>query len=443
MPVNSFDDYPMSWRPVKAELASPLYKGLAAALERDILSGALRPGTKLPPQRELADFLDINLSTVTRAFKLCELAGLLRTVRGGGTYVAFAGEGMPSEGSEAGIDLAMINPFDCPDIIRETIRSVAAKGDFLMDYGYPLGSPRQREAGRMWMGTPDEVVIVSGGQNGMAIALSSLLRPGAKVAADEFTYPSFLDLAASLGLSVIPIPADEEGMLPDALRERGPFDAVYLMPGCANPTGLTMGVSRRLAIAEAAGDALIVEDDIYSFLLPHTLPSVGALARRYVAICSTSKSLAPGLRIGYMSFSSVLRDPLVRGIYNINVKSSPFEAEVAAELILSGAADKISADKRKISAQRWAIADEYLPPVAGVPGLFRWQPTPFDCAAAEAEARRNGVRVLHAGRFAAAPGVSGDFLRVSLCAEPEPSLRRGLAILRDVLSRGRQGELIV
>ena len=73
MPVNSFENYPMSWRPQKDHLTKPYYKALANLLEQDILSGKLKENTKLPPQRELADFLDLNLSTITRAYKLCEL----------------------------------------------------------------------------------------------------------------------------------------------------------------------------------------------------------------------------------------------------------------------------------------------------------------------------------------------------------------------------------
>ena len=77
MPFNRFDNYPMSWRPVLPKGNAPLYRLLAQQLEQDIASGKLLPGTQLPPQRELADFLDINLSTVSRAFKLCMGKGLL------------------------------------------------------------------------------------------------------------------------------------------------------------------------------------------------------------------------------------------------------------------------------------------------------------------------------------------------------------------------------
>ncbi len=88
MPVNSFDNYPLSWKPEKRKDGKPLYISLANRLEEDILSGKLRPNTMLPPQRELADYLDINLSTVTRSFKLCELKGLIYATVGRGTFVS-------------------------------------------------------------------------------------------------------------------------------------------------------------------------------------------------------------------------------------------------------------------------------------------------------------------------------------------------------------------
>ena len=77
MPVNSFENYPMSWKPDLKNTTGPKYLALVKLLEEDIERGALKPGTKLPPQRELADFLDVNLSTISRAFKLCEQKGLL------------------------------------------------------------------------------------------------------------------------------------------------------------------------------------------------------------------------------------------------------------------------------------------------------------------------------------------------------------------------------
>jgi len=88
MPVNSFDNYPMSWKPEREALKRPFYESIAALLEHDIKNGFLAPGTKLPPQRELADFLDLNFTTITQAYKVCEVKGLIYAVTGKGTFVS-------------------------------------------------------------------------------------------------------------------------------------------------------------------------------------------------------------------------------------------------------------------------------------------------------------------------------------------------------------------
>ena len=116
MPVNSFDDYPMSWKPEKEQLTSPKYRALADLLADDILSGKLPPHTKLPPQRELADYLDLNLSTITRAFQLCTQKGLLYGITGRGTFVspnAAIDIAIADEKEEASyIEMGIIKPLD-------------------------------------------------------------------------------------------------------------------------------------------------------------------------------------------------------------------------------------------------------------------------------------------------------------------------------------------
>lgn len=135
MPVNSFDDYYMSWKPEKEKLERPYYLSLAQQLERDITDGFLPENTKLPPQRELADYLDLNLSTVTRAYKLCELKGLLYGVTGSGTFVApgirakdtFLDKDSPQ------IEMGMIKPF------YETDRAVRDAARAILERRMPAG----------------------------------------------------------------------------------------------------------------------------------------------------------------------------------------------------------------------------------------------------------------------------------------------------------------
>ena len=108
MPVNSFDNYPMTWKPNLTNKKGPLYKELADLLEEDIKNGVLKPGDKLPPQRELADYLDVNLSTISRTFKLCEQKGLISGTIGKGTYIS----------SDANVNSTLLNPAKTKNLIE-------------------------------------------------------------------------------------------------------------------------------------------------------------------------------------------------------------------------------------------------------------------------------------------------------------------------------------
>ena len=88
MPFNSFLDYPISWKPERSRLTRPIYLSLAKQLEQDIAAGFLAPGTKLSPQRELSDFLNINFTTVIRSYRLCKLKRLIYA-RTGSDFVSF------------------------------------------------------------------------------------------------------------------------------------------------------------------------------------------------------------------------------------------------------------------------------------------------------------------------------------------------------------------
>ena len=131
MPFNSFLNYPLSWKPDRQKLTRPIYLSLAKQLERDISQGFLIAGTKLPPQRELADFLDINFTTVTRAYKLCELKGLIYAVAGSGTFVAATASQSVTISSDnlpcGNIDLGFISSFEqCNFMITPVIKKAPA-----------------------------------------------------------------------------------------------------------------------------------------------------------------------------------------------------------------------------------------------------------------------------------------------------------------------------
>ena len=222
MPVNSFENYPLTWKPDK-KLLPPLYQSIASQLEYDVLNGYLLPNTKLPPQRELADFLDINLSTITRAFKICEMKGLIYAVIGSGTFVSpNAGNAIYLADNEVNknyIEMGIIKPIDSLNTYTvEAIRKIAEKNylDKLLDYANPLGTPYHRMAAKQWMQNfnmdipVDNISVISGGQNAFTLALISLFGAGDKIAVDSYTYPNFIELANMLKIQLIPVVGDQK-----------------------------------------------------------------------------------------------------------------------------------------------------------------------------------------------------------------------------------------
>lgn len=189
MSVNSFENYPMSWKPDLSKTAEPKYLALAKLLEQDIKSGVLRAGTKLPPQRELADFLDLNLSTISKAYKICQQKGLLAASVGNGTYVSSDAAAEPvllcgKEDSHI-IEMGAIIPFVTSNLkVKQYTEGLMKKPDALnlFSYGSPEGTKRQRDAGVMWMQKSgfytdsEHIVPAAGGQNALTAVLGAFLR---------------------------------------------------------------------------------------------------------------------------------------------------------------------------------------------------------------------------------------------------------------------------
>ena len=464
MPVNTFDQYPLTWKPDKAALSPPYYQSLAQDLEDKIRAGLLKPGTRLPPQREIADYLDLNYTTITRVYDRCKKKGLIYGTMGKGTYVApHPNQELPATAGDLfdlSIDLGAVNGFsEYSELVEQATRSVLEKGYLrnLYEYSHPEGHPHQLAAGARWMeqlgvhtdGT--HMAILAGAQNALTVALIALFAPGDRIGVDPYTYSNFLELAKLLHLVLVPIPGDAQGMLPEELdrhcrtsRLRG----VYLIPNCANPTTLTIPLSRRRALAEVIGKnrLILLEDDSSAWLSAvegRVLPSLfDLLEGQSVYICGMTKSLCPGLRIAYMAFPPQLQSALLHGLIHVNIKTSSFDAEVITELILSGKAYEIAAKKHQWTWKSVALFDRYFPgvtPAGEPPSYYKWLPIHLrkPPALVEQELGALGVRVYHSARFSVSPEETGEFLRVSLCSAGSPQrLERGFSILRRYLQAG-------
>ena len=456
-PANRADGLPYDTS--RASRRAPLYLALADAIERDIRGGRLRPGDRLPTHRELADALALNVSTITRGYREAEKRGLISGTVGRGTFVASDAATSSSmvsfePGIPGMIEMGLIESlFRLDPDLTAGFRKLARRRDpgALLRYSDPRGLPEHRQAGAQWAARygldvgAEEVVVCAGAQHGLTCILSGLLRPGDRLATDRLTYPGLKTLASMLGIRVAPIAMDEHGMLPaalDAACRRDRIKAAYLMPGVHNPTTATMPDARRDEIARLAErhDLLVVEADASDLTRPgRRTPVAARVPERAVYVAGLSKSLAAGLRVAFLVAPKHFLNPLAQAVLNTVWMAPPLNAELAAMWIKDGTADRVVAAKRDEAARRYALAGRILAghEYRGLPtGFFLWLhlPRPWTGTTFEAAARRAGIGVFAAEKFAVGETVAPAAVRVSLTGAADPDeMRRGLETVAGLL----------
>jgi len=463
MPTNTFDNYPLSWKPVKEKLKPPYYKSLSEDLENRIREGLLKPGTKLPPQREIADYLDMNYTSITKVYDICKKKGLIYGYMGKGTFVAsnFSKDAtlVIADAETEEIDMGALNNFsEFSGLIETAIRAVMEKANLrnLLDYSYPTGHQHQLAAGIRWMEQIgihtdiDRTAIVTGGQNALTVVLISLFSSGDCIAVDQHTYANFVEMAKMLQIILVPVGGDSEGMSADDLRRKcqvNHIKGIYLMPSCTNPTTVVVSEYRKdeLAAVIREKNLILIEDDIGSWLAAAEGKNFRSLFDRVpeqsVYICGMSKSLCPGLRIAYLAYADQFKQQILRGIFNINVKTSSLDAEIITELILSGDAYKLVEHKYQACVKASILFKNYFPEYVSDSErvcFFRWVPihSRKSYLQVEDELRQRGIRVFHSKRFAVTDQEVPQYLRVSLSSSGSMrKLEKGLSILKEYLSQ--------
>lgn len=452
---------PLQWLPKLNRDTRSLGTALIEALEADILNGILLPGQKLPPQRELADQLGINLSTVTRAFRTCELKGLIHGVVGRGTFVASDARiplSLVTEDNSTGVlDMGQVLPLPCLDhMVAGWVRDQLPSMDLepLLRYPEPSGLKIHREIGAQWLSrfgitaNREDVVITPGTQNALTNCLVSLFRPGDRVAVDALTYPGFKSLAALVGIRLVPIAMTPEGMsvqgLLHACRNEG-VKGIYLMPEVQNPTTAFMTEARReeLAAVIRQHQLILMEDDTYSYTgdMGRT-PMCARVPEQGIYLAGTSKMLGPGFRITFAKVPKSLQASFEKGLLNTTWMASPINAEIITRLIRSGKAVEAIHLKREESARRFSLAMDCLGALGlqgREHGFFAWLPLPSGYTGREFElsARAAGVQVFCAEKFAVGSGAVSSAVRISLSSASNiQELARGLQLLKIILQSG-------
>lgn len=460
MPINSFENYPMSWKPTLIHSKKPLYLTLAETLEADIHNGTLRPGTKLPPQRELADFLDINVSTVSRAFKICSNKGLLTGAVGSGTFISYDVNTstliLPLLPDSSVTELGSMMPETMPQtdvifLLRKMLTEDNAQNFFQYDY---QESARHKKSAALLLHRiglsatdPRRILFAGGGQNAISAILCGLFRPGDRIGVDPLVYPGMKGAAKLFGIQLVPIrqkdgEMSEEGLL-FACRNEG-IRGIYVMPDFQNPTTHTMSLSCREMLARMAKtyNLLIIEDGIQSLLPETPLPPVAALAPEHTLyILSLSKTILPALRLAYLHVPSRFASPLYQTLHHLNLSQSSLLLELADRLIVSGKLDSLLAQRKKGILERNHILDEVLADYSVLgekESLSRWLLLPEGITGKEFEsaARKKGVSVYGSERFAVGKETPPAAARLAICApKTAADLRQGLLLLKEILDK--------
>jgi GntR family transcriptional regulator/MocR family aminotransferase len=298
-------------------------RSLQAALREAVRSGRLAPGTRLPSSRDLAADLGISRGLVTEAYGQLTAEGYLRSGRGAGTWVSAAVRAVGprahdhaprSPGTRADFvpgtpDLALFPRAAWAAAQRGVLAELPHQG---LGYPDPRGLPRLRTAlaellsrRRGVVADPERLVVVSGVAQATALLGFALHARGVRtVGVEDPGSPQHSALYAAAGVTAVPLPVDDEGVAPEPLRASG-VRAVVTTPAHQFPTGIAYSARRRAELLDWARsvDGIVLEDD-YDGDFRYDRAPVGALQGLdpdHVAYTgSVSKSLAPGLRLGWM-----------------------------------------------------------------------------------------------------------------------------------------------
>jgi DNA-binding transcriptional MocR family regulator len=451
----------VTWTPAVSKSGGPVYLAIADAIEADIREGRLQPGTRLPPQRALAERLGIDFTTVTRAYSEARNRGLVEGRVGQGTYVRAQRPVSVSAPAVAGgaVDMSMNLPpqFDDAALAQRMwrgISSIEQSGGLglLMRYQEAGGAAADREAGAVWLrqrlpGISRERVLVCPGAQGALLAVTSMLAgPHDVILAEALTYPGFRALAAHLRIHVVGLPMDREGIEPDAFetacRQAKP-KALYCTPTLHNPTTATMSLERRTAIAEIARrhGVPIIEDDAYGFI-PNVSPApLAALAPELTYhVSGVAKWLSPALRVAYLAVpDNRLALRAAAAIRATAALASPLTAAIASRWIEDGTASAVLKAIRAEAAARQKEAARILPAgsfAAQPEGFHLWLTlaAPWTRAQFSARLRPAGVGVVVSDAFAL--GAPPEAVRVGLGAAPTRSdVVRGLEAIAELLNQ--------
>ncbi|WP_394619419.1 PLP-dependent aminotransferase family protein [Lentzea sp. JNUCC 0626] len=333
--------------------------GLTEALREAVRTGRLAPGSKLPSSRTLATDLGLARNTVVAAYGSLIDEGWLTARPGAGTVVArrtpppTTPRPLPAQEVQPLHDLRPGRPdtssFPRADWSRATRRALEQAPHEVFTYSSPFGRIELRRAladylarARGVYADPSRILVCSGASHGLSLLATALrARQVHRIAVESYGMPMLRDRFTAAGLRTVAVPVDADGARIGRLPGVG---ALLLTPAHQFPTGAPLHPARRAAVVDWARQTggMIVEDD-YDGEFRYDRKPVGALQglspEHVVYLGTASKTVAPGLRLGWMVLPDALADDVARALGGVS-QTSALDQLVLAELLDSGAYDR-------------------------------------------------------------------------------------------------------
>ena len=432
------------------------YLKLADTIAAEIADGTLRPGDRLPPQRNFAYARKIAVSTASRVYAELLRRGLVVGEVGRGTFVSGdvrRGVAAPSEPRGIRIDLEFNYPMlpDQTALIAKSLEGLErpAALDAALRQATSVGTPAIRSVAAAflsqgaWSPAPEQLVFTGNGRQSIAAALAAVVPTGGRCGVEALTYPFIKGIAARLGISLVPLAMDEGGVRPDSVQKahrEAHLSALYLQPAIQNPLAMTMNLARRADLLRVVEQLAlpIIEDNVYGFLEDE--PPLAVLApESCIVIDSLSKRVAPGLTLGFIVPPRRLRESVMASVRSGGWTASGFAFAAAQRMIGDGTVAELARLKRLDARARQTLAADRL---SGFEirtnekcyHLWLMLPAHWRSQTFVAAAARRDIALTPSTTFAVTPGHAPNAVRLALAAPTMDQLDTGLRTMVAMLN---------
>ncbi len=446
-----------------AETGKPKFQLMVDRLEAAVGDGQWRPGDRLPSNRELAGLFGVTVGTVSKAMSEAVRRGIVDTRVGSGTYIrepragAAFGDSDPRGARTIDLSLNVLPVSPVQSLLQDALAAYAQqKGSHrLFAYEEVQHRSRYQQTAAAWLASvgtpaqPHQIIVTNGVHHGLLAALSVLVKPGESALCDALCYTGFQRVARLLGVRLIGVACDHDGMDPDcldkAIRASG-AKVLIANPVLQNPMANTMPADRRAQIAAICRqhDIRVIEDGINAPLADPDTPSLAALMPdRTVHLAGFSKTVASGFRLGYASMPAAWLEAFQESVLSVQWFAPGFFADLLEIMQSEGLLSRcVQAHRLEVSARQQLLRELVPQAVVSAQGYHAWLP----CSAGQPserlceQARRQGVSLSAGRHFAVDPdAVEPDGARISLgSCEDRAELRRGISVVARLLQPNGQ-----